>query len=56
MKMGQSADYYRARIESVEDYILMDDKPDWRTMCAILGLPIPYKKVLEIPEFMEERK
>ena len=54
MKMGQEAEYYRARIEAVDDYVMMTDKPDWKIMLAILGLPIPAKHEIETPDFMQE--
>lgn len=54
MKMGQDAEYYRARIEAVDDYVMMTDKPDWKIMLAILGLPIPAKQEIETPDFMQE--
>ena len=52
--MGQDAEYYRARIEAVDDYVMMTDKPDWKIMLAILGLPIPAKQEIETPDFMQE--
>ena len=52
--MGQEAEYYRARIEAVDDYVMMTDKPDWKIMLAILGLPIPAKHEIETPDFMQE--
>ena len=54
MKMNQNADWYRARIEAVDDYVIMADQPDWKIMLAILGLPIPAKRELETPDFMTE--
>ena len=44
MKMNQNAEYYRGRIEAVDDYVLMTEAPDWKTMCMILGLPVPCKE------------
>lgn len=54
MKMNQSADYYRSRIEAVEDYIYTEQAPKWETIATILGLPVPAKKSLETPDFMKE--
>lgn len=57
MKSGQTGDYYRARIEAVEDYIFYSEQPDWRIMATILGLPIPTKKEIEVaPIFGGETK
>ena len=54
MKNNQSSDYYRARIEAVEDYSFMVDRPDWKVMLTILGLSVPCKKEIETPDFMKE--
>ena len=56
MKLGQTNDYYRARIDAVDDYVMYTETPDWKIMCAILGLPVPCKKGLEVPKFMEEEE
>ena len=56
MKMNQSADYYRSRIEAVEDYIYASQMPDWKTIVTILGLPVPCKKAIDVPEFVKEGK
>lgn len=54
MKLNQTADYYRSRIEAVEDYIYTEQAPKWETIVTILGLPVPAKKSLETPDFMKE--
>lgn len=57
MKQNQTGDYYRARIEAVEDYVFFAEQPDWKIMTTILGLPVPAKKEIEVaPIFGGETK
>lgn len=57
MKQGQTGDYYRARIEAVDDYILFAEQPDWKIIATILGLPVPAKREIEVaPIFGGEKK